>query len=318
MKKILFITATRIGDAVLSTGILNALCKQYPQAAITVACGPLVAELFAACPQVHRVIPLKKQPYAGHWRFLWGQVVPTRWDTVIDLRNSIISRLVLSGHTYVFGPSIPTHLHKVEQYAHLMGLTPPPAPHLWVDAQTAAQAEALMAGDGPILAVGPTANWAAKTWPSDRFITVIQKLTGVGGQMQGARVAVLAAESERVQAAPVLAALPPDRIINLVGVGGPLLAAACLKHARLFVGHDSGLSHMAAAMGTPTLALFGPSWPHIYKPWGQHAAFVSTPENFDTLIDYAGYDPKTAQCLMTTLETATVTAAAQALFARTA
>ena len=41
----------------------------------------------------------------------------------------------------------------------------------------------------------------------------------------------------------------------------------------------------------PTLGLFGPSWPQLYRPWGPRAAFVSTPENYVELTSYPGYDP---------------------------
>ncbi len=59
--------------------------------------------------------------------------------------------------------------------------------------------------------------------------------------------------------------------------------------------------HCAAAAGVPTLGLFGPSYPHLYRPWGEHAAYVSTPESFDQLINYEGYSPEAAPCLVETL-----------------
>ena len=64
--------------------------------------------------------------------------------------------------------------------------------------------------------------------------------------------------------------------------------------------------HCAAAGGVPTLGLFGPSWPHLYSPWGAHTDYVSTPESYAELINYPGYDPKTAPCLMQSLSVETV------------
>ena len=58
--KILFITSTRIGDAVLSSGLLADLAVRYPSARITVACGPAAAPLFAAAPRVERIIVMHK------------------------------------------------------------------------------------------------------------------------------------------------------------------------------------------------------------------------------------------------------------------
>ena len=51
--------------------------------------------------------------------------------------------------------------------------------------------------------------------------------------------------------------------------------------------------HCAAASGVPTFGVFGPSYPHLYAPWGEHTAYARTPETFDELIDFEGYHPKT-------------------------
>ena len=64
--------------------------------------------------------------------------------------------------------------------------------------------------------------------------------------------------------------------------------------------------HCAAAAGVPTLGLFGPSYPNRYRPWGALADYVSTPETFDELISYDGYSPKSAHCLMESLNTEAV------------
>ena len=53
------------------------------------------------------------------------------------------------------------------------------------------------------------------------------------------------------------------------------------------------VDHIAAAAGVSTLGLFGPSYPHLYAPWGDHAGYVCTPQTFDELIDFEGYDAKT-------------------------
>ena len=75
--KILFITATRIGDAVLTTGLLDHLIKTYPDARVTVAAGPVAAPLFAATPGVERVLPMEKRRYGGHWLALWSEAIGT-------------------------------------------------------------------------------------------------------------------------------------------------------------------------------------------------------------------------------------------------
>lgn len=310
MKKILFITATRIGDAVLSMGLLNHMVSTWPDAQITVACGPLVTGFFEPVPQVERVITLKKEKRAGHWRKLWGQVAFTRWDLVVDLRNSIVSRLILSKQKRIFGPHINHQAHKVEQNADVMELSYTPSPRLWFSDETMRHAAALVPDGTPVLGVGPAANWFAKTWPADRFIALLKILTGEGGILPGARIAVIAAPGEEAQARPVLNSIPEHMRIDLIAKASPHLAAACISRCAFFVGNDSGLTHSAAAAGIPTLGLFGPSWPHIYRPFGPQAGFVATPQNFAQLIDYPGYTSKTAPCLMEGLSVDTVAAAA--------
>ena len=76
--KVLFITHTRIGDAVLSTGLLEFLRGRYPGLRITVACGPACIGLFDGMPDVERVIAMPKRPWAGHWFRLWREVATTR------------------------------------------------------------------------------------------------------------------------------------------------------------------------------------------------------------------------------------------------
>ena len=315
MMNILFITSTRLGDGVLSTGALNYFIQKYPDAKITVACGPLVAGIFKLAPNVTRVIALQKEPYAMHWRKLWMETYHTKWDIIIDLRNSLLSRFLRAQTRYIWGQQ-DTDKHKVEQTAEVIGASPPPPPILWFDQDTLQTAEKLIPSGAPVLAIGPAANWLAKTWPADNFIELIKKITAPDGFMPHARVAVFAAPGEETVAYQVLNAQPEARRIDVIAKASPVAAAAALKRCELYIGNDSGLMHCAAAVGTPTLGLFGPSWPALYRPWGAHCAFVSTPQNFDELTRYKGYRANTAPSLMTTLTVDAVYKSATDLRAR--
>ncbi len=305
--KILFITATRIGDAILSTGLLDYMRRTYPDGKVTVACGKLCTSLFEGFPNVERIIPVVKKPYHGHWIDLWKLTVGTRWDMIVDLRNSAVSRLIRADKRYIFGRHIDQNRHKVEQGAQLLGLAEMPAPHLYFTAAQTAFADRLMRGAGPVLGIAPAANWLGKTWPADRFIEIVRWLTAPEGFMPGARVAVFAAPGEEAQARPVLESIPADRRIDGIAKGSPGEAAAAIARCDVFIGNDSGLMHAAAASGVKTLGLFGPSYPHLYRPWGAHAAYVQTPETFDELIDFEGYSPGTlTDTLMKSLSVETV------------
>lgn len=313
--RILFITSNRLGDAVLSTGLLADLVERHEGARVTVACGPLPAPLFRAVPGLERLIPMAKRRYARHWVGLWAACVGTRWDLVVDLRNSAVSRLLWTRRLAVHSRPVPG-LHKVEELARVLGLTVPPAPRLWLDgAARAVAARLLPAPPEPLLAIGPTANWRGKEWPADRFAALAARLTGPGAPLAGARVAVLAAGAERDRAAPLLAALGP-RAIDLGGRTDPPEAAACLERAALFIGNDSGLMHMAAAAGTPTLGLFGPGYPETYGPWGPLARAVTGTVPRADLLARLKRDPK-ASDLMDGISVDRVEAAARELLGAT-
>ena len=99
--RILFITSTRVGDAVISTGILAHLLRQHPAARVTVVCGPVAEGVFARMPQLERLIVLAKRKYSLHWWDLLRLVVPRRWDLVVDLRGSATAYVLRAGRRLV-------------------------------------------------------------------------------------------------------------------------------------------------------------------------------------------------------------------------
>lgn len=273
--KILFVTATRIGDAVLSTGLLSHLIDRFPGARLTIAAGPAAAPLFEDVPGLELLISLPKRRWSMHWATLYRAVAFRRWDIVVDLRASALAYLLWTRERRVAERRNRTE-HRVQQLARLFSLDPPPAPRLWIAPRRIEEAARLVPPGGPVLAIGPAANWRGKEWRAERFAALAQRLTAPEGAFAGARVAVLAAAHERQQAAPLIDALPPASCIDLVGKADLLTAAAVLRRCSLFIGNDTGLMHLAAAAGTPTLGLFGPSPIGQYAPWGPHTATVET------------------------------------------
>lgn len=313
---ILFITYTRIGDAVLSTGLLSALVARHPRAAITVACGPAAAPIFQALPSLDRVLPMPKRRFAGHWRALWRSCVGQRWDILVDLRHSVMPYVLRAGRRLILRTRSDDPRHKVEQLASVLDLSPAPAPRMWIDNARRETAAALLPGGSPVLALGPCANWPGKQWPAERFADLANRLTARGGPLAGARIAVFGAPEDRAGAAKVLDELPSERALDLVGRCDLLTVAACLERAQLYVGNDSGLMHIAAAAGAPTLGLFGPSRDEHYAPWGAACAAIRTPENYDDLVGGPDYDHRTTGTLMGSLTVDSVQAAAQDLLLR--
>lgn len=300
--RLLFITSNRIGDAVLSTGLLSHLIDRDPGIRVTVAAGPASAPLFEAVPGLEQVIILRKARFKAHWLRLWRSVGLARWDVAVDLRRSAILGFVRAGEKMTV-PKANGIVHRVDLLGKMIGREGnPPLPKLWWNAvHDVKAAELLGEGSGPVLAIGPTANWQGKVWPAERFVDLIETLTGSEGALPKARVAVFGGPNERLQANPVLRAIPTERRIDLVGKADLLTAAAVLHRSALYVGNDSGLMHMAAAVGAPTVGLFGPSEDALYAPRGQNAVAIRTPETMAELIDFPGYDRHTVGSLMTSL-----------------
>jgi ADP-heptose:LPS heptosyltransferase len=190
--------------------------------------------------------------------------------------------------------------HRVRQLGGLFDLDPPPAPQLWFGPQHIEAAAKLVPPGERFLAIGPAANWRGKEWRAEYFAELATRLTSAQGPFPGARIAVLAAAHERSQAQPMIDALPRGNAIDLVGRTDLLTAGAVLKRAALYVGNDTGLTHIAAASGAPTLALFGPSPVSKYAPWGNRADIAVTALRPDEMV-YPGWNHITTDTLMDSL-----------------
>ncbi len=270
--RVLFVAPSRIGDAVLATGLIDHILRHHPEARITVVAGPISAEIFARMPNLERLIVIEKHRYDLHWLRLWTMAAGHRWDLVVDIRGSGLAWFLRARRRAIMrvrsGP-------KIAQLGRILGLDPPPLPVAWTAAEDRALAAGLLPPGPPIIALGPTANWSGKIWPPERFAALFRRLAD--GPLRPARAAILAGPgaAEQALAAPLRAALP--EAIDLAGRLTLPEAAACLARAALFVGNDSGLMHIAAAAGTPTIGLFGPTPADEYAPAGRAAAAVRSP-----------------------------------------
>ena len=108
--------------------------------------------------------------------------------------------------------------------------------------------------DEPFVALAPGSAWGTKRWPY--FPALAKRLA------DDYRIAIIGSKADSSLAAEIVEGLPPDRVIN--GVGLPLLASAeLIGRARTIVTNDSAPQHLASAMGTPTLTIFGPTVPEF-------------------------------------------------------
>jgi ADP-heptose:LPS heptosyltransferase len=149
--------------------------------------------------------------------------------------------------------------------------------------------------EGPLVVLNPNAGSLSleRRWPRERFAELGRRLV----LEHGARVALIGAPSERAWTAEVVALageLPEGRLADLSGrlsIGG---LHALLDSADAFVSNDSGPMHLGAALGTPTLGLFGPETPVMYRPIGERAGFLYDPPACSPCINV--HDNKLAVC----------------------
>lgn len=145
---------------------------------------------------------------------------------------------------------------------------PPPAPEVREDPGAAGRMRARLEDAGvdfsrPILAIHPGAFWRPRAWRGDRFAAIGARLAVDYGLQP---VFVGSADERDVEAA-VRAAWRGPRAAFLFGTLTVAELASFFRSAKILVGNDSGVAHLAAACGTPTIALFGPQDPRRFRPW---------------------------------------------------
>lgn len=112
------------------------------------------------------------------------------------------------------------------------------------------------------IAIHPGSGSETKNWPLERWIQVARQLLETDG---GGRILLVGGEADTERLAGLRAALPDERVELAENLPLPELALR-LRNCRMFLGHDSGISHLAAAVGAPCLLLFGPTDPAIWAP----------------------------------------------------
>jgi len=274
VERILLISLSNIGDAVMTTPVLETLHQAWPGARIDIVGDRRSALIFEHCPYRGEIIlKHKREGRPGLWRLI-RRLRGQRYDLIVDLRTDGLAYL-LRGRKRLHKWRQPRRgVHAVEQHMNVLrplGLDKHEArTRVWLNDELREQAAALLE---PLpgsrwLAVGPGANWEGKIWPLAAYqglcrlaAAQFHGLIILGGPDDQAIATRLETHSE----------LPTA---NLCGQTDLLQVSAVLERARAFVGNDSGLGHLASAVATPSLTVFGPGEPQRYHPWGPQAAWI--------------------------------------------
>ncbi|MEW5913873.1 MAG: lipopolysaccharide heptosyltransferase II [Thermodesulfobacteriota bacterium] len=343
-RRILLRATNWVGDAVMTLPALEALHTNCPQAEIEVLARPWVAAVYAAAPGVSRVIAYDKAGahagLAGGWR-LAGELRARRYDWAVLLQNALEAALIAwlaripvrLGYATDGRGLLLTHaaarsaqvrrVHETAYYlyilrqAGLLAQDPPDTgvqPVLHLAPADAAWAQDFLARKGldqaRLLGLAPGAAYGpAKRWPAERFAAAAQDLAP---EFQA--VLLFGSQGEATDCAAVADGLAGLPTVNLAGATSLGQALALLARLGLLISNDSGLMHAAAALGAPTVAVFGSTNPRTTAPLGPWVALLRAELECSPCLEPECQRGDLA--CFTAIEPADVAAAARQLLAR--
>jgi heptosyltransferase-3 len=336
------------GDVLLSSPVFSVLKRHAPHIEIDALVYDDTREMLTLHPAIAMVHTVgrawRKQPLprklAAEWRLLRA-LRERRYDLIITLtehpRGVSLARLLRP--TYAVGPEQRdrgrlwsrsfTHLYRLPMHGkrHMvevnldalrrMGIYPSEderqlvlVPGDEAEASIASQLSALGVADGKFIHVHPASRWRFKCWPAERTAELIDALA------PNYPIVITAAPSDpELALVRAIQAVCRSPLVNLAGKLSLKELAALTQRARLFVGVDSAPMHIAAAMGTPTVALFGPSGENEWRPWQvPHRVVTSDMHPCRPCGNDGCGGGKVSECL-TTLRVARVLSAARELLA---
>jgi len=291
VRRVVVFHLNQIGDLMFTLPALKALRESYPAAHITSVVRPYLAGLLAESGFVNEVH--QRPPGPLHTAVGLGmELRKHRPDLAVAFSQSATMALCarISGAKHRVG-YVDSHLarlltHRIqvrgipcpdkvlrlvrgiglepakEDYAGLVRLSPQD----WEYGEQVL-AEADLWGDGPLIALAPgeSSSRPYKAWTSDAFMAVADRLA----RDDNARLVIVGSEGDRELGYEILNVVPSRQRLNLAGRTTPSQLAAVLSKCDLLIGIDSGPMHVAAAMGRPVVALFGPTDPGRTGPQGE-------------------------------------------------
>ena len=308
-QKILVRSTNWIGDAVMTTPAVRTIRENFPESEIVMLVHPWVSDVFRYSPRVDRLIMYEKkgrhQGIKGMLQ-LAGELRQERFDCAILLQNAFEAALIAlvagipvrGGYTTDGRGLLLSHgvhkinelnkKHEVNYYQRiLLGLGFKPAvnelelfiPGDQVDGakQRIEQLTGARPGRIPLIGFNPGAAFGpAKRWPAEKFAELARMLCR---RLPEARIVLFGSAADQETAAAIIAGAgtAASRLIDLTGATSLIEAMALIGECDVFVTNDSGLMHVAAALHTPLVAIFG-STDHIATgPFADNAVVIRKP-----------------------------------------
>ena len=286
-----------LGDAVMALPALESVRAALPEAHITIAAIGSVAPMFeedtSARPDAVLTVADRRKEAAtlaagafdaalllpNSFRAAWDARragIGERWGVAANFRSPLLTRRVGRPST-----GRREKLHQSAYYLALVGglgfEARAAVPRVSARPPTVARAAALLAKNGvdpaaTIVGFAPGAAYGhAKRWPPDRVAQVVERVT----RECRAMCVLLGADGDRDAGREIESALPADvRVVNLIGRTDLRQLIGVLARCAAFVSNDSGAMHLAAALGVPVTAIFGPTDERVTSPLGHHDVLV--------------------------------------------
>jgi ADP-heptose:LPS heptosyltransferase len=286
-RKVLLIRLRRIGDIILTTPAVRALRTALPLAELVYVVEEPYRKLVEGNPDIDRVVAVPKGPSRREFITLVRAIRKEGYDAVVDFhggpRASLLALLsgakVKAGYAikyrgFFYDVRVPRapkqgRIHSVENHVNLVralgieageisGLV---LPRGQVPAFDIRNAECEKPGPDSLILLHIGAGNPFRYWGTDNLVRLVRLLE----EIPGARVALIGGTEDKAAETEILEKAPGT--LSYVGrfdLGG---TAELIRRAALFIGPDSGPMHIAAAVGTPIVAWFGPTLPANFAPW---------------------------------------------------
>lgn len=281
VNKILFITLSNIGDALLSLPVLDQLRANFPSAQITVLSGERPREIFEANPAVHKFILFDKKNTAGENIKLFNRLRKEKFDLIVDLRNSFLGAVLPARHRTSAFLKIPAHLRHMKD-RHLYRIRdiakdkvfPVLSKSLYCTPGENERIGKLLEenniGKGDrIVVLSPGSRSHTKRWPKERFAELAKKL-----RAEFPVKIILIGDKEDVENNKHIVKDAGFPILDLSGKTTLRELACLLKRTSLLITNDSANLHMASYLDIPVIAIFGITDDEKYGPWSKNSYVV--------------------------------------------
>ncbi len=273
--KILVISSNLIGDTILSTGVIKYFINKNPEAKFTFVIGPSAKSIFKNFKSVENIITISKKKYNMHWLDIISNCYGKKWDIIIDFRSSLLSYFLKHKKKFIFKKI--SYLNHVKQLSNYFGFD---CSDLFIE--TNKEEEEIvtknLSNDFKYFVIFPGGNWEPKIWSIKNYNSLLVKILSKNINIKF--ILVGSKSEEEVYFNEITKNIHTNNIINLFGKS-LTQTAAYMKKSNLFIGNDSGLSHMASATKLKSIVLFGPTNDNIYGPFMEDSQVIRTNESYD-------------------------------------